>query len=156
MNILVDIRLLGRGGLSGIHEYTRQIVSHLLELDTKNHYQLFHNSWHKNPLPETWTRKENVAAINWNFPNRILDAGARFFNSPKIDKLVNADLVFSPHFNILATRDKPRLITIHDLSFLHHPYFFSGRQKLWQWFQNLPKQIRQAEGIIADSEFTKA
>jgi len=156
MNILIDIRLLGRGGLTGVEEYTRQIVTHLLNSDSQNHYQLFYNSWRHKPLSELWLKKNTVSVIDWKIPNRLLDMSMRFWNGPKIDKLTGADLVFSPHFNILATADKPRLITIHDLSFLHHPYFFSMRERLWQWSQNFAAQVRTASRVITDSEFTQS
>ena len=46
-------------------------------------------------------------------------------------------------------------MTFHDLSFLHHPYFFSWKQKFWHWLQDIKKQAEQADKIIAVSEFTK-
>ena len=108
----------------------------------------------KHPLLKPYTLNPKV--INWRVPNRLLDASSSFLNWPKVDRLTGADLVFSPHFNILATAKAPRVITFHDLSFLHHPDFFSYRQRFWHWLQNFQKQAKRAAKIIAVSEFTKS
>ncbi len=156
MKILIDVRLLGRGGASGVHEYTRNLVDQLLTLDDRNDYLLFYNGLRKNPLPLSWTVKPNVKILNWKIPNRLLDASVRFLGLPQIDRLVKTDLIFSPHFNILANAAAPRLITFHDLSFIHHPYFFNFKQRLWHHLQNWQEQVRKATHLIADSEFTKS
>lgn len=155
MKICIDVRLLGRGGFSGIEEYTRQMVTHLLEIDRENRYQLFYNGFNKDPLPPAWLAQDNVALIERKMPNKVFDALSRCADWPKIDRLFETDIVFSPHFNILALENKPRVITFHDLSFIHHPYFFNRRQKFWHWLQNYQNQARQAVKIIANSEFTK-
>ena len=155
MKICIDVRLLGRGGFSGIEEYTRQIVTHLLETDPENRYQLFYNGLNKNPLPPDWLAKNNVALIDKKIPNKVFDALARFADWPKLDRLFETDIAFSPHFNILALQGKPHVITFHDLSFIHHPHFFNRRQKFWHWLQAYQNQAHAAVKIIANSQFTK-
>lgn len=156
MNILVDIRLLGRGGLSGIEEYTRQITSNLLSIDRENTYRLFYNGVRKNPLPEDWVGRKNVEIIDWKMPNRLLDASSRFLDFPPIDWLTKTDVVLSPHFNIISVKKAPRIVTFHDLSFIHHPYFFLHRQKIWNWLQDYRRQALRAATVITDSQFTKS
>jgi len=155
MKVLIDVRLLGRGGLSGIEEYTRELLTHIFESDKENHYALFYNGFKKTPLPQAWIEKKNVSVLDWKIPNKIFDAETRFLNRPKISDFTDADIIFSPHFNILNPGSIPRIITFHDLSFVHHPYFFNARQKLWHWIQNYQKQAYEAKKIIANSEFTK-
>lgn len=149
MQILFDVRLLGRGGTSGIEEYSRNLLHALLALDKTNQYTLFYNGLRKKPL------NLNLPEVDWHLPNKLLDFSARFLDFPRIDNYVKTDLIFSPHFNILSVDKTPRVITFHDLSFLHHPDFFSWKQKFWHWLQNIKKQAQQAERIIAVSEFTK-
>jgi len=154
MRTIIDVRLLSRGGTSGIEEYTRLLVSHLLTSDQKNDYALFYNGLRKAPLPAEW-RGRRAEIIDTKVPNKILDVFSRFLNFPKIEDFAGkADLVFSPHFNITAT-GLPRVITFHDLSFVHHPDFFLRRQRLWHWFQDCKRQAERADRIIAVSEFTK-
>lgn len=155
MKILFDIRLLKSGGVSGIEEYATQLLRHLLTLDTQNRYLLFYNGLHKRPLPHLLENYKNTTLIQTQIPNRLLDASMRFLNHPAIDKKYAADLVMSPHFNYLHVAHAPRIITFHDLSFLHHPDFFSRRQRLWHSLQDFKRQAEKAQRIIAVSEFTK-
>ncbi len=157
MQILVDIRLLGKGGVSGIEEYTRNLLQQILTIDRSNDYILFYNGLRKQLLDINVAPRlrSGIKVIDWHLPNKVLDFSTRFFRFPAIDNFIKTDLVFSPHFNILSVRKAPRVITFHDLSFLHHPSFFSWKQKFWHWLQNIKKQAREAEKIIAVSEFTK-
>ncbi len=148
MRVLIDVRLLGKGGMSGIEEYTKKLVSHLLEIDAENDYLLFYSGWRKGPLPQAWLGRPNVKIIGWKYPNRL--------PLPPIELLVKTDIIFSPHINFLRHGVKtPRVLTIHDLSFIHHPYFFSKKHRLWHWLQNCRQQAEKAAVIITDSEFTK-
>jgi len=157
MKILIDVRLLGRGGFSGIEEYTREMVSNLLQIDRKNQFILFANQFLKsqNAHLKTWLNNPNVTLVNWHIPNRALNLSARLFHIPPIDSQVHADVVFSPHFDALSVRKAPHIIAFHDLSFLHHPDFFNRRRRLWHWLQNYQLQAKRAAYIIANSEFTK-
>lgn len=153
MKILTDIRLLSKGGSSGIEEYTQELLRALLRVDTGNSYQYFYNGFRKAAPPAFLKRSSCI--VDWHIPNKALDVGARILNEPKLERALDFDLVFSPHFTILATK-KPRVITFHDLSFVHHPEFFSRRNNLWHWLQGYAGQARQAAQIIAVSEFTKS
>lgn len=155
MNILTDVRLLSRGGASGIEEYTRELLGAMLELDNEDKYQFFYSGLRKAALPEFLSKHPRVTAINWNTPNKILDFSFRFLAEPKLERFFGFDIAFSPHFNMLATK-KPRVITFHDLSFIHHPHFFSRRQHVWHWLQDYKKQAERASKIIAVSQFTKS
>lgn len=154
--IVVDVRLLARGGTSGIPEYTRRLIDNVLATDRLNKYALFYPGFHKKPLPRSWALAPRCSVIDIPVPNKLLDISARFFKAPKFDHWLDADLVFSPHFNILALRKTPRVITFHDLSFLHHPRFFSRKQRFWHWLQHYKHQAESAQKIIAVSEFTKS
>lgn len=154
MNIAIDARLLSRGGYTGIEEYASQMIEAILKSDRRNHYFLFYNGFSKARAPELWLKSPNATVLDYRVPNKIFDLSARLFNRPKLENFCPADLIYSPHFNIAAT-NKPRVVTFHDLSFLHHPDFFSIRHKLWQWLQNYRKQALDAREIIVNSEFTK-
>ena len=135
MKILIDTRLLRKGNTSGVEEYTKLLIENILAIDQKNSYEFFSRFF---------------------LPNKILDISAKFFNYPKIDKFFKPDLVFSPHFNNIPLENTPRVLTIHDLSFVHHPDFFSNRHKFWHYLQDIEKQISKAKIILTDSDFTKS
>ena len=158
MKIIFDARVLTRGGLSGIEEYARNLLKTLLAVDSANRYFLFYSGLRKQPLNYQLpiTNYQSLKIIDWKIPNKIFEVSSRFLSWPKLDRFIEADLIFSPHFNILAKTETPRVITFHDLSFLRHPYFFSQKQKFWHWLQNYKKQAQEAAKIIAVSEFTKS
>ncbi|MDP3052485.1 MAG: glycosyltransferase family 1 protein [bacterium] len=156
MRILIDLRVLTRPQFSGITEYTKSLVNHLLSADKKNEYILFYNGFQKAPLPEKWVNNPQIKVINSSIPNRLWSFSNKIFNLPKIDKKIKADVFFSPHFNILSLANpRKRIFTFHDLSFIHYPNFFSNRDNFWHWLQNYKRQAQTAGHLIAVSEFTR-
>ncbi|MCH8171607.1 MAG: glycosyltransferase family 4 protein, partial [Bacteroidetes bacterium] len=108
-------------------------------------------------VSDKWGNYSNVRIVNFRIPNRFLDLSSRFFSFPRIDHWLKADIFYSPHLNILSFRQPQKhLLTIHDLSFIHYPEFFSLSRKLWHWRQGYRRQIQEAGKIIAVSDFTKA
>lgn len=156
MRILIDIRLLASGKFSGIEEYTRHLVNNILAMDRENEYSLFFNSFRKQPIADFGIDMSRAPLKRFYVPNKLFDASIRFFGFPKLDRLTGADLIFSPHFNIVAHTEKSkRVMTVHDLSFVRHPEFFSRRKRFWHWLQDYRRQIREADRIIAVSDSTK-
>ncbi|MBI4119382.1 MAG: glycosyltransferase family 4 protein [Parcubacteria group bacterium] len=156
MRILIDLRLLTKGGTTGIEEYTMQLITHLLDIDRKNEYLFFYNGIRKAPLPQKWLSRPNVGLANWYIPNKLFDAASFLFDQPKIDSFLKAGVIFSPHFNIISHTPKmPHAMTFHDLSFVHHPEFFPKRKQFWHWLQRYRQHAKSADRIIAVSEFTK-
>ncbi len=156
MKIFIDIRPLAKDRHSGIANYTRSLIDEFLAADNGNTYQLFYNGWKKNSLPEAWLKNDKIELINWRLPNKLLGLSGRILREPKIDRFFNPDLIFSPHFNLLNIEKTPRVLTIHDLSFVRHKQFFAPKKRFWHWLQDARYQIKSAERLIAVSEFTKA
>lgn len=155
MRILIDAKLLGKGGTTGVSGYTKEMVSALLK-ETNHDYRLFYNGFNMNPLPSEWLNNPRVSTLNWHIPNKLFHLTSRMFNFPSLRSQKDIDLIFSPHFHLLPSGNIPRVITFHDLSFIHYPQFFSPKQRIWHWWQNYAKQAREAKHIIAVSEYTKA
>src|SRR3989338_6032973 len=158
MTIGIDIRLLGKGIKSGIEEYTENLLAHLIPLDPKIKFKLFYSSF-SNELPEyDWLKYPNVELFKYRFPNKLLFLSSSFLNSPKLDQLIGgADVFFSPHFFITALSPScKRVVTFHDLSYIHFPEFFSWRKHIWHNFEMKPIwQSHFSDKIIAVSESTK-
>ncbi len=158
MNIMIDIRLLARGETTGIPGYTRDLIKTLIQEFPEHHYTLFYSGLKPEPLPDLWLQNSNVTVVQKRIPNRLLDLSFRLFNAPGLEKFESAsppNVLFSPHFNLLPETETPRVITFHDLSFLHYPQFFSTEQKTWHALQHYREQATKAKRIIAVSEFTK-
>jgi glycosyltransferase involved in cell wall biosynthesis len=93
-----------------------------------------------------------------HYPNKIFNYFLqRIFKWPKLDELCHGvDIFWSPHINFSSfSSEGKKVLTIHDLSFLVFPQFFSWRKNIWHSLMGLKKLINEADVIIAISESTK-
>lgn len=166
MKIGVDIRTLMDAQYSGVSEYSLNLIKEILKLDTENKYQLFYNSYTDCPnLPEF--RANNAEIVRYNFPNKILNyLFFKFFNWPKIDQELGVEIFFMPHINFIGLTRKSsqpplsrgsikKVLTVHDLSFLRYPEFFSWRKNFWHRMVKVKKLVKRFDTIVAVSENTK-
>lgn len=153
MRLTIDTRVLGYGGHSGVEEYAAHIIGGIIARAGSDTLTLFHNGVRIRPLPYEWRHRPGATVTNWHVPNKLLDASAAMLRAPKIR---NANVVFSPHFNIIETGEVPHVITFHDLSFVRHADFFPLRKRLWHALQRPLSYAQRAARIIAVSEFTKS
>ena len=157
MVIGIDIRPLMDEYYSGVSEYTRLLLTAIFTQDKKNHYKLFYNSYRDLSARVPKFNFPNVTVVKFSYPNKILNYLLfKIFHRPKIDRKLGADVFFMPNFNFLACSKRcRRVITVHDLSFLRYPHYFSTRHNFWQRSINVKKMLRQASRIVAVSNNTK-
>ncbi|OGF21631.1 hypothetical protein A2316_01015 [Candidatus Falkowbacteria bacterium RIFOXYB2_FULL_38_15] len=166
MNIGIDIRSLLEEKRSGVGEYAFRLLDAIFSIDKENNYFLFYNSFKDADkfIPEEWKKIANIHLAGFHYPNKLFNFSLRFFNWPKVDKLLmekagkneNLDLFFLPNINFIALSPGiKKVITVHDLSFERFPYFFSLKRRLWHFFINPKKLIKNCDKIIAISENTK-
>jgi len=158
MNIGVDIRPLMTPVRTGVGEYTYELLNALFEIDRKNQYFLFYNSYKNIDKYLPIWKYDNVRFVANRWPNKIFNFCQKFLNWPKIDKLLlkNLDYFFSPNFNFTALgKDVKKILTVHDLSYEFFPEYFSFKQKLWHWLISPKKQCLSANIILAPSVNTK-
>ncbi len=156
MKIGIDIRPLMDARYSGVSEYALNLIKRILKSDKNNEYRLFYNCFGQCPnIPEF--AGENVKIVKYGYPNKILNyLFFKFFNYPKIDKELEADVFFMPHINFIGMSSRAKsLITVHDLSFLRYPEFFSRRKNFWHRMINARKTLNRFNAIVAASENTK-
>ncbi len=157
MKIGIDIRTLMDIEYSGIPEYTLNLINTILRLDKKNEYKLFYNSGKdiSNRMPKF--ENENAEIIKTNYPNKLFNnIMQRILCRPNIDQLLGVDQFFMPNIGFISLSKKcKKIITIHDLSFLRFPEFFSLKRNLWHKIINVKKIINEFDKIIAVSENTK-
>ena len=158
MRICIDARCLMEGRRTGVEEYTLGFLTNLFEVDKKNEYVLFLNSW-KAPLFDfsIFSRFNKVKIKRLRIPNKLLNFLFWYLDWPKIDNLVGgADIVFFPNIIFGSVSKKTKLIaTIHDLSFERHSEYFSRKRRWWHIFINAKKICRRANKIIAVSDSTR-
>ncbi len=144
--------------MTGVEEYTLNLLQNLFLLDKENKYVLFFNSFKPVKADFSWLEKyPNVRLKRFHFPNKFLNFCFWYLDFPKIDRLIGgADIVFLPNIIFGSVSAKAKLLaTIHDLSFERFPETFSRKRRWWHGFINPKKICRRALKIIAVSDSTK-
>ena len=158
MRIGIDIRCFSKGKNTGVEEYTLNILEQLFELDKKNQYVLFLNSFHEPNFDlKNFSRFKNVKIKRFRYPNKLLNFCFWYLHWPYVDKMIGgADIFFMPNINFIALSKKTKLVlTIHDLSYEIFSETFSLKRRSWHHIINPRKLCQSAEKIIAVSESTK-
>lgn len=158
MRIGIDIRCLSDGKRTGVEEYTINLLENLFELDKKNQYVLFSNSYRDSHFDaRIFSQYKNVSVKKFNYPNKLLNFLFWYLRWPNVDKMLGGvDVFFMPNINFIALSEKVKLVlTIHDLSFEIFPETFSFKRRAWHSFINPRSLCRRADQIIAVSDSTK-
>lgn len=158
MKIGVDIRALMDERYSGVSAYAEQLLREIIHQDQKNEYYLFYNSFKDlHPRFSSW-ESERVKVLGTHFPNKVFNyILQKVFGRPFLDEVLGGvDLFWSPHFNFSHfSKNTKNILTVHDLSFLRAPEFFSWRKNCWHRLLGIKNLINRSVKIIAISENTK-
>ncbi len=154
MRIVVDLRSLQSGTVSGVENYTINLLEHLLALDKKNQYTLFFNS--RGKQPEHNFDFLNSKIVSTKIPNKLLNLGLKF-NTISLERFAgDFDCLFMPNLNQFnIAKNKKLIITVHDLSPLVTPEFYNFKRNLWHHFLNYRSVFKRADLIFAVSKYTK-
>jgi len=162
MNILVDLRPLMAGNISGVEIYLKNVLQKILKIDQKNHYVLWWNSHHNVSVNIPQFKNKNITYFTTKIPNKILNLSLSLLRYPKIDQWIGKklgikiDKVFVPDPRPTPVSENcQKIITMHDLSFEHFKYTFSWKTMLWHKMLRPKKENREATKIIAVSQATK-
>ena len=157
MKIGIDIRTLMDPLVSGVPEYTTNLLKELFRLDKKNDYVLFYNGWKDRDGQMPKFVGKNIQTVVSRYPNKIFNNIMQLVLSrPKLDQLTGTDLFFMPNISFAALSARCRkIITIHDLSWLRYPNFFSFKRRAWHRLINVRRFLSQFDQVVAVSEHTK-
>ena len=159
MNIAIDIRCLMDDKLTGVGEYTYNLLKNVFQEDSHNQYYLFYNSRKDVSAQVKRFQQDNVHYCEFKYPNKFLNLCLLLFKRPNLDKLIARkfnipiDKFFFPNIGFIQTKC-PYIITCHDLSFEYFPEFLSTKRKLWHKIVNPKKLYSKAEKVFAVSENT--
>lgn len=155
MRIAIDIRSLQQGTISGVESYTLNLIDHLIKLDHENEYIFFYNS--PKQLDFSHFQYINSRIINFGWPNKILNLSLIATNQPDLQKFLGkVDLLFMPNLNYVSKLEATKLVlTVHDLSIVANPSYFSLKMNLWHRAVGMKNLIKRADKVIAVSEYTK-
>ncbi len=157
MKIGIDIRTLMDRRYSGVSNYTLGLVNELLRQDQVNEYKLYYNSGQDVSKRIPAFNFANAEVVATRYPNKIFNyVMQKTLRRPLIDQMLGVDIFFMPHINFVVLSEKcKKIITIHDLSWLRYPHFFSVRKNIWHYLINIKKLLAQFDIIVAVSENTK-
>ncbi|MBS3784715.1 MAG: glycosyltransferase family 4 protein [Anaerolineae bacterium] len=148
---------------AGIGRYTRELVTALLTLDTSHHYTIFAatGGLPKDRWPSEMVRLSGIRHRHLSLRGVPVsdDWLARLWHRVRLPipvELVTGhlDLFYSPDFTLPPTRDRVHtLLTVHDLSFMHHPDAFLP--SLRRYLERVvPRSVKRADVVLADSAHT--
>ena len=173
MNILIDLRPLMGGKISGVEVYIHHLLENLLAIDSRNTYILFLNAYSDQSKFITNFQRKNVVVVQTRIPNKLLNLSLSLLRRPRLDRLVLAflkrrnrmnlktppidhvDLFFMPDLRLSAlSKGVKKVMTVHDLAFEHFPHFFSRKTRFWYKILHPKREIKLSDKVIAVSKST--
>ncbi|MFA6042966.1 MAG: glycosyltransferase family 1 protein [Patescibacteria group bacterium] len=151
MRLAIDCRCLVEGAPGGIARYAAEVIPRVVrQLQPLDHVG-FTTGWSKASV--------HIPALpmqRYRQPNKLLNSRFVATGRPYVDQWLGTDVLFAPtpKFFGLSPRAKS-VITVHDLSFVEHPEFFTFRQRLWHWGLQITSLLQHATRIIAVSAHTQ-
>ena len=158
MRIGVDIRPLIDPHPSGVGEYADQLISAMLSRGREHEFVLYANAYHLTREEITSRfRGANVSYRLTRIPNKLLHASISALRVPTLDAFTGpVDCFFLPNWNFAAfsKRTKRVVLTVHDVTYLRYPQYYSTRRRLWHRVIRARRLIRQADAVISVSAHT--
>ena len=149
MRLGIDLRCMTEGEAGGIAVYARELTSRLSALLGP-----------ANVAGVVTGRSVRVPEVPFpvkrlRVPNKLLNTSFITARWPHLDSAVGADVFFAPTLKYLGLhRDTPFVLTLHDLSFIEHPEYFTFRQRVWHRGLHLRWLLERATRLIAVSQHT--
>lgn len=144
------------GRRTGVEEYTLGVLQAMLAVAPADTFLLFANS--RRPMRLPTFSGENVRLATFAYPNTLFNLSLKFARRPALDRLLgDVGVFFLPSFRLAPLSPRcPLVVTVHDLSFVRHPEFFSPKRRLWHRFMEPRALARRAAAVIAVSDATAA
>ncbi|MBI2462696.1 MAG: glycosyltransferase family 4 protein [Candidatus Spechtbacteria bacterium] len=154
LRIGVDARVLMNNRHGGVGEYTSCLLEEMVRMAPQHEFHLFLNSMRFSGEDFLETLPPNCIPHIFRVPNKAFSLLHKFFYRPRLDALIGGiDVWWSPHF-LPAPVSCPKVLTIHDLSFLYYPEMFDLKRRLWHAMVNPKHEAQTARKIIAVSRST--
>jgi glycosyltransferase involved in cell wall biosynthesis len=157
MRLNIDCRCLVEGEQGGIAQYARQLIPKLVSVLQPEVARGFVTG-RKAKIPNLDSLNLDSKIIRVNLPNKLLNLSLACFQRPRLNHWLDPNsVIFAPTPKYFALDAKlPLVLTVHDLSFVEHPEFFTTRQRFWHAGLRIRSLLKRATRIIAVSQYTKA
>lgn len=99
-----------------------------------------------------------VRLVRGRLPSRVLFGSAVLAGRPTIDGLVgkDVDVVWIPApAPVAVSSGTPYVLTVHDLSWVSHPEWFTGYERAWHRVARLERLAARAARVVTVSHATK-
>ena len=155
MVVAVDGRSLrASGGPRGIARYLESVLARLATANPDHRYEVLTSREANAEARRLAAFCPNVVLRSTPVPGRPLFAAAALTGRPRLDRLLGrCDVFWAPAIAPLSvSTDVPLVLTVHDLSFEHHPADFSAYERAWHRLARPRRLARRADLLIAVSE----
>ncbi|MBI3120544.1 MAG: glycosyltransferase family 4 protein [Candidatus Kerfeldbacteria bacterium] len=156
MQIGIDARAIVEERPSGVGWYALELTRRMIQQSSQHQFVLFSVSWSKPNYP-SWTHAPNVQIVHRRVPSKLFHLAEWMNRWPHISELIgDCDVFWMPnvHFTSWSSRI-PAVLTIHDLSYVHEPGFFTWKGRLWHRAVSGPRLAKHAQIVVADSQHTR-
>ncbi len=144
MRIAIDAREV-TGQVTGVGRYLSRLLAHWRAAATPHDFVLY-------------AHRPVDAIVAAGFPVRVLEgAGGTFWEQVTLARAIERDapdVVFCPAYTVPLRTRVPRVVTIHDVSFVAHPEWFRWREGLRRRVLTL-QSAEAARTVLTVSEFSK-
>jgi glycosyltransferase involved in cell wall biosynthesis len=150
---LIDAHL-SENKITGIGRYLNGLLTALVEQDGVNDYHILIRNDLADHHPLRVLQSPNVSKIGVDL------RGVHPVNQILLNRLIGRirpDVYHHPHFDMPLFRGKGSVVTIHDLKYIRHPYFFPefSRAKRFYMKAIMKRAVLGAQCVIAASMNTK-
>lgn len=152
MQILIDAHLAVKE-IDGVARYLIGLLSELPKLDRSIQYTVLSLPDEKSGLPQSIFEQPRVKRVTVQLMG---PSPKQHLMMSRLLRETNADLYHHPQFDLPFGVRVPKVVTVHDLTYVLHPEFFSKRSHLKRFYimQSLRYAVHQANSIIAVSHNT--
>lgn len=149
----IDLRPLQDPIARGVSSYTRPLVEELIRQEGTDAFKFFTAG--TRGFASSDLREASPRIRHLRLPSKLINLGMAGLGYPQIDKYLGTETVFMPNINFWSVSKKSRLaLTVHDLSFLVEPNWYSPKDRLWHRIIGAVSLIKRADRIIALSQHT--
>lgn len=152
MPIGIDLRPLQDPVSRGVSSYARPLIEEMMRQRGAENFRFF-TAGRK---PSAVLDGASPQSKHLRLPSRAVNFGMRALGSPTLDGQTGAENIFMPNIGFWAAGPTASLtVTVHDLSFLIDPTWYSWRARCWHRAINLTGLLKRADRIVTLSEYVK-
>lgn len=140
----------------GVARYIRGLVPPLVAGVSSNQFVFFSNSFRGER--SSWIPNyPNARIVELGCPRQIIQGSWHYFDWPSIEMFTGSiDIFHGTHFVLPAVRRAKYVLTVHDLTYLRHPdYYSNGAMNEIGYRKDLPRALERADAVIAISDHTR-